>query len=113
MSEPLRLRTVVEGRTVHLTVSGELTYATAPLFQGHVAQVLAPSRPFLVVDLEGVTFSDSVGLSALIGARRRAGTVGGDVTLCGVRGPLRRCLQITGADTLFTIDASDAREAQA
>ena len=111
MKEPLRLRTVAEGRTVYLSVSGELTYATAPLFHEHVVQVLASSRPFLVVDLEGLTFCDSVGLSALIGAQRRAGAVGGGVTLCGVHGTLQRCLQVTGAGTLFTIDASDAREA--
>ena len=111
MNEPLRLRTASEGRTVYLSVSGELTFATVPLFHDHVAQVLAPSRPFLVLDLEGLSFCDSVGLSALIAARRRAGAIGGGVTLCGVHGPLQRCLHVTGAGALFTIDASEAQEA--
>jgi anti-sigma B factor antagonist len=111
MTEPLRVAPSVEGGAVCLELSGELTYGTVPLFDEHLAQVCdscaGRSAPRLVVDVHGLQFCDSVGLSALIGAQRRTDADGGRMVLRGVHGMLERVLRITGAGVLFTVVGGD------
>ena len=109
MSEPLQIETSLEGRSVCLALCGELTYATVPVFDEHVADVFGPTRPCLVLDVRRLQFCDSVGLSALIGARRRADLAGGRMVLHGVHGMLERVLRMTGAGVRFTIVAAGRR----
>ena len=75
---------------------------TVPVFDEHVAHVFGPTRPCLVLDVRRLHFCDSIGLSALIAARRRADLAGGRLILHGVHGMLERVLHITGAGALFT-----------
>lgn len=105
MTDPLLIETSLEGRSVCLALRGELTYGTVPVFDEHVADVIGPTRPRLVLDVRGLHFCDSVGLSALIGAQRRADLAGGRMILLGVHGMLERILRMTGAGVLFTIVA--------
>jgi anti-sigma B factor antagonist len=107
MSEPLQIETSCEGRSVCLALSGELTYGTVPLFDEHLTEVFCPTRPRLVLDVRRLQFCDSVGLSALIGAQRRADLAGGRMILRGVHGMLERILHITGAGVLFTVVGGD------
>ena len=111
MTEPLQVEASVEGGSVCLALRGELTYGTVPMFDEHVAQVVGPGagRPGarLVVDVQGLQFCDSVGLSALIGAERRVELDGGRMVLRGVHGMLERVLRITGAGVLFTLAGGD------
>jgi anti-anti-sigma factor len=117
MTEPLRVEVVAERRDVRLVLVGELTYATVALLAQEVEQVLDPFRPQLVLDVTRLQFCDSVGLSALIRAQRRAGILGGAVVLTGVHGCLARVLQVTGMEALFTVvglgDRADTRSARA
>ena len=115
MTEPLRVEVVDDGRDVRLVLGGELTYATAPLLVREVEQVLDPFHPRLLMDVTHLHFCDSIGLSTLIRAQRRARMLGGTVALSGVHGCLQRVLQVTGAEMLFTIvgsrDHADSRAA--
>ena len=104
MTDPLLIETSLEG----LALRGELTYGTVPVFDEHVAPVIGPTRPRLVLDVGRLQFCDSVGLSALIGAQRRADLAGGRMILHGVHGMLERILRMTGAGVLFTIVAGGA-----
>ena len=97
MTEPLRVELSYEGRSLCLALCGELTYGTAPMFDEHLAQAFDSTRPHLVLDVHGLQFCDSVGLSALIGAQRRADLAGGRMVLRSVHGMLERVLHITGA----------------
>ena len=108
MTDPLLIETSLEGRSVYLALCGELTYGTVPVFDEHVAHVIGPTRPRLVLDVGRLQFCDSVGLSALIGAQRRADLAGGRMILHGVHGMLERILRMTGAGVLFTIVAGGA-----
>lgn len=76
---------------------GELTFSTVPALRGCL-----PDEPRLLLDVSGVSFCDSAGLAALIGARRRAERAGGGVTLLGVSAALARVLRLTGVEPLFT-----------
>lgn len=103
LTMPLQVETAIDGRDVRLALTGELTYGTVPLFTARLAEVLAPSRPQVLLDVTRLHFCDSVGLSALIGAQRQAGLVGGGVVLSGVHGCLARNLSITGAGVVFAM----------
>ena len=103
MTEPLHIEVVAEGRDTRLALVGELTYTTVPRFTVEVAEVIAPTRPQVQLDVARLHFCDSVGLSALIGVQRRARLAGGEVVLHGVHGCLQRTLVVTGTDALFTV----------
>ena len=110
MTEPLRVELSYEGRSLCLALCGELTYGTAAMLDEYLAQAFASTRPHLVLDVLGLQFCDSVGLSALIGAQRRADLAGGRMVLRGVHGMLERVLRITGAGVLFTLAGGDAAD---
>jgi anti-sigma B factor antagonist len=100
-------RTAAAGAVV--TVAGELDVATAPrLRAGVAALVLAPGQR-LVVDLAGVTFCDSSGISALIAARNVAEAAGAAVALAAVPARLSRTFGLIGlADFFPTYPSAEA-----
>jgi anti-sigma B factor antagonist len=81
-----------------------------PILDEHLAQAFDSTRARLVLDVHGLQFCDSVGLSALIGAQRRADRAGGRMVLRGVHGMLERVLHITGAEVVFTVATIDQVE---
>ncbi|MCZ2821107.1 STAS domain-containing protein [Modestobacter sp. VKM Ac-2977] len=88
-----------------VSVSGEVDSATAPGLRGCLLEVLArPGTTTVEVDLRGVTFLDSAGLSALATAHRSAQAGGRDLRMrCGTTRAVARPLQITGLWDVFTI----------
>ena len=99
----VRAATSSAGCTV--SVSGEVDSATAPGLRGCLLEVLArPGTTTVEVDLRGVTFLDSAGLSALATAHRSAQAGGRDLRMrCGTTRAVARPLQITGLWDVFTI----------
>jgi anti-sigma B factor antagonist len=100
----LRIELSTDGPEHVVRVSGELTYESAPWLDDRLCSVQDAAHPHLVLDMTGVEFCDSVGLSVLIGAYRRAVRHQGTVTLRGLHGSPRRMLSITGVNPLFTIE---------
>ncbi|MFI0240617.1 STAS domain-containing protein [Streptomyces sp. NPDC016845] len=87
---------------VVLTVAGELDHHTAP----EVTQVLqqtpfTPDTP-VVLDLAGLTYCDSTGITVLVSAYNRSRESGTPLVLAAVRDDLMRVLQIVGLDQIFT-----------
>ena len=83
-----------------VAVSGELDLDT----MGELKEVLAADNGLLVttvVDLRGLTFIDSSGVSGLMAAARRARDAG--ARLVCVPGPpqIRRVFEMTGIDTVI------------
>ncbi|WP_164701555.1 STAS domain-containing protein [Modestobacter sp. KNN46-3] len=99
----VRAATSSAGCTV--SVSGEVDSATAPGLRGCLLEVLErPGTTTVEVDLRGVTFLDSAGLSALATAHRSAQAGGRDLRMrCGTTRAVARPLQITGLWDVFTI----------
>jgi anti-sigma B factor antagonist len=69
---------------------------------------LADSGQPLIVDLNRVTFIDSVGLGALIGAARRASVHGGSLHAVCSRPQTRKLLWMTGVDRRIPLTATVA-----
>ena len=72
--------------------------------------MFGPTLPCLILDVRRLQFCDSIGLSALIAARRRADLAGGRLILRGVHGMLERVLHITGAGARFTVHGGDLEQ---
>lgn len=84
-----------------VAVEGELDVATAPRLRAGVAAVTLERGQLLVVDLAGVTFCDSSGISALIAARNVAEAAGAGVALVAVPARLSRTFALIGLADFF------------
>ncbi len=67
---------------------------------------LIQSCPWIVIDLRGVTFMDSAGISALLWARRHSLERGGGVALVGAHPRVLRLLELTQLDHVFPVYSS-------
>ncbi|MFJ3617450.1 STAS domain-containing protein [Streptomyces iakyrus] len=86
-----------------LHVAGDLDYDQAPVLRGRLDQLsLAPGQ-CLVLDLSGLEFCDSSGITALLAARQHALAAGADVVLAAVPANLMRVLTLVGLDQVFTL----------
>jgi anti-sigma B factor antagonist len=91
-----------QGNTVVLDVSGEVDMATAPKLEESIKAALEQRPEVLVVDLSGVGFLASAGMSVLIGGNQQAAghtrfrlVATGTATL--------RPMELTGIATEFSI----------
>ncbi|MET8654000.1 MULTISPECIES: STAS domain-containing protein [Nocardia] len=88
------------GSTAVLTVSGEVDVASAPQLQSAIDEALREQPPVLVVDLSGVGFFGSAGLSVLLVATEAAPSGGLRVVASD---QVRRPIEVTGLDKLLAV----------
>ena len=87
---------------------GEIDLATVSGLRDRLARLQVDGPPHLVIDLTGVTFIDSLGLGALIGAHKRARVLRGSFVVVP-SAVARRVLVATALDRVF--DLRDSVEA--
>lgn len=90
------------GDAVVLRVAGELDLLTTPTLAQACSQQLQNRPPVLVIDLTGVTFLASVGMSAIVAAHEEGGEHTKVRVVSGTRDTLRP-IHVTGLDTLLAI----------
>ena len=106
-AEP-RLRTRerdVDDRTTIVAVDGEIHVSSAPELSGVLAAAIESGRVQLVLDLTGVMFIDSTGLSVLLNALRRVTRAGGAMAVVCTNPTVLRLFEITHLDTTFDLRA--------
>ena len=88
-----------------VTVAGEIDLYTAPKLQTELAAAVTGEDGGIrvVVDMAGVEFCDSTGMNVLLAALRRARERGGELVLSGPRPAVRKILQVTGLESVFTV----------
>ncbi|WP_338890140.1 STAS domain-containing protein [Rhodococcus sovatensis] len=98
----LDTNTRIHGPAVVLTVTGEVDLATASILAKDLDTAMRSSPAAVVVDLSGVDFLASVGMSVLIATRDKAQ---GATTLAVVAvGPFtRRPMELVGLDAVIPI----------
>jgi anti-sigma B factor antagonist len=85
-------------------VAGELDMLTGPPLQDHLDELLATRPDRMVVDLSGVSFMGSTGLSVLICTQQNAIATGTKFQLSGTGGrAVAVPLKVTGLAHLFEI----------
>jgi anti-sigma B factor antagonist len=88
--------------TVLVQALGEMDLATSPVLAAELGEVLRPPFPTrLGVDLSGVTFISSSGLSVLVELHRLAQVCGTDMRLVKMSRPVRRALDLNGLDLVL------------
>jgi anti-anti-sigma factor len=109
--EELRTSTdTVDGTTV-VSVEGEVDLVSSDQLR-RVLHDAIETTPSVTVDLSGLTFIDSSGLSALVSAHKRAREAGGVLTLRHPTPMLRRLLDITRLETLLVIEPEEQAPAE-
>jgi anti-sigma B factor antagonist len=85
-------------------VVGEVDIETSPALDERLRSVLDQGHSSLVIDLAGVTFLDSTGLSVLIGGLRRCQDGRGELRLLSPRANVRKVLEVTGLIGTFHVE---------
>lgn len=94
------------GPVTVLRVTGEIDIYTAPRLRQTSRDLTDLGHHELVLDLTQLTFTDSTGLSVMVGARKRLIPLGGRVVLAAVPQNLARVLRITGLTKVFPVYAT-------
>jgi anti-sigma B factor antagonist len=102
---PLAVRTLV--------LTGELDHRSAPQLQRALEDAYAERCRHLIIDVTGLGFCDSTGISVFLGARRALASSQGNVTLAGLNQRIERIFRLTGLDQAFSTypTADEARAA--
>jgi anti-sigma B factor antagonist len=107
VSEPEFEVTVSENPGVPvLAVRGEIDVASAPEFHASLSDLIGKGSEVVVVDLSGVSFIDSSGLGALVGAEKEMRAAGHELRLVVTQPQITRLLDLTGLSEIFTIVSS-------
>jgi anti-sigma B factor antagonist len=87
-----------------LTLEGELDLETAPEFDRQLDRIHTTEVTRVLIDLSGVTFMDSTGLSSIVRASRFAESNGHSLVLR--RGPrqVQRLFELTGIESRLTFE---------
>jgi anti-sigma B factor antagonist len=96
----IRTRTTPAGPVVELT--GELDYDSSAQVRALFPELVLRDGSQLVVDLAGVTFCDSSGITALLAARNHALAARAGISLVAVPDHISRIFQMVGLDQVFT-----------
>ena len=93
-----------QGDHTIVTLAGEIDLYTAPRLQTElVAAMRSADTALVVVDMSGVEFCDSTGMNVLLAAHRRACERGGDLRSPRRARAVRKILQVTGLESVFTV----------
>ena len=87
-----------------LVLSGELDAASAPELQRQLAEVLAQPHARVMLDLNGLSFVDSAGVSVLIKAKQTAESDGRTLVLRRPTEQLERVFAVVGLADWLTVE---------
>jgi anti-sigma B factor antagonist len=93
----------LDDKSVVLRVEGEIHATTAPAFSECLNEAIVDGKTGVILDLTGVEFIDSTGLSVLLNGLRRVTRVRGTMVLACANPTVLRLFEITKLDSTFEI----------
>jgi anti-sigma B factor antagonist len=93
-----------EGRDVVLALGGELDAITAPSLAEQLDALAAESCPCILLELSGLTFVDSAGVSVLVKAKHEAEANGRRLTLRSPTEQVRQVFSVVGLADWLSYD---------
>lgn len=99
----LKVATRSEANQAVMAVHGEIDLYTAPRLQAEFTRLLETGPDRVVIDMSGVEFCDSTGVNVLLSALKRLRERGGTLEVAAPRPAVRKILQVTGLDSVFTV----------
>jgi len=97
MGEALTIEVRQEQGCAIVTAAGEIDISTVTRLRERLFEIAASGHP-LVVDLDQVSFIDSVGLAMLVGTANRAAAHGSSLQVACAPEKIRKLLRLTGLD---------------
>lgn len=97
----------VEGIDI-VALSGRLVMADVPEVRRRLLQIVEQGNGKLVLNLEGVGFMDSSGLSVLVSTLKSARIKNGEVVLLGLTPIVRSLIELTRLQQIFEIFEDEA-----
>ena len=93
-----------------MIVAGEIDLYTAPRLHSELAAIISSAAPAsrVTVDMSGVDFCDSTGMNVLLTSLRQATDRDVEFGLAAPRPAVKKILQVTGLDSVFTISAESS-----
>ena len=92
---------------------GEVDLSSAPFLRARIDELIHLGTQQLVVELRGVGFMDSSGLSVLVACMKRMREAGGQLAIACPNDSILKVFTVTGLDRLFTIRPSVAEAIRA
>lgn len=94
-----------QGDHAVVTVTGEIDLYTAPRLHSELAAIIASAAPEsrVTLDMSGVDFCDSTGMNVLLSSLRASREKDMEFALTAPRPAVKKILQVTGLDSVFTI----------
>src|SRR6202451_2561667 len=94
-----------QGDHVIVTTAGEIDLYTAPKLQTDLAAIIDDAAPAarIIIDMSGVEFCDSTGMNVLLSCLRHVRERGGELEIASPKPAVRKILQVTGLDSVFTL----------
>lgn len=86
-----------------MEIAGEIDLYTAPRLQAEFTRLLQDGPNRVVIDMSAVEFCDSTGMNVLLSALKRVKEQGGALDVAAPRPAVRKILQVTGLDSVFTV----------
>jgi anti-sigma B factor antagonist len=86
-----------------VSLAGELGMTASADATAYLTAKIEEGRSNLLIDVSGLTYLSSAGLSAILGAMRDARSAGGDVRLAGAEGDIRRVVDMAGIAQVMKI----------
>ncbi|MFF8280060.1 STAS domain-containing protein [Streptomyces lateritius] len=100
---PLKITTRDTTTGPVLEIIGALDYPSAPELRDLLTTLTLHPGQRLILDLAGMEFCDSSGITALIAARNHAQAAKADIALAAVPANTLRILTIVGLDRVFAL----------
>jgi anti-sigma B factor antagonist len=98
------------GRHALVVLAGELDASTAGRLYERFAELARNDVNHVTVNVEGLTFIDSTGISVMVAEHKRAESMNGEMILLSPRPVVRRVIEVTGLNHYLNIRPEAARE---
>jgi anti-sigma B factor antagonist len=104
LANRLTVRLVTDAQGIALSLEGELDLETTREFDRHLAALDLDHVRRVLIDLRGVSFMDSRGLSSIIRAHQLAQANGHDLVVRRGSNQVQRLFALTGVDERLTFE---------
>jgi anti-sigma B factor antagonist len=104
VSTDFSIQRMDDDRGVVLALGGELDVVSAPELEQRLDEVLAEPHDRVMLDLNGLSFVDSAGVSVLIKAKQRAESEGRTLVLRRPTEQLERVFALVGLATWLAVE---------
>ena len=105
----INIKSRQDEKAIVVSVKGRLDTVTAPELEKELTNTTSEHAGTMVINMSEVEYISSAGLRVLLVAAKMVKNNNGEVLLCGLQGPVKEVLDISGFSAIFkTFDSEEA-----